>query len=261
MKNLGNLLGSDAATAYSQAIPLVTGIDGISILQYACPPPIQTRASLSSGELAIAAEAARTRKTEWFSYLEILLELAAKADFVAKGLLEAVDYHQENPRRRKWFDREQLENGCLVDYVNNSQSKYPLALSSRVRAKGTHSRHIPLLDFHVEKTSIGFGLAIEITQKLVGPDFLFLATDRSFHSVGLRLLSTTEYRRLLARAVLFSPVTDHAYAAHQMIEGESTLRISRGRYRTPPPIVIAVGSEGEVLTMPDLNRSGTFLKR
>jgi hypothetical protein len=240
INNLKNMIGCQAAKACSIVLPLIDKLEAIALLQYCPPPSVQARSQLSEKELEITSKAALIRKNNWFSYIEILLELSAKADFVTEGILDAVNYHQGHTKERIWLNKEQIVAEELVRISNADKLKHPVALCSKVSAKENNQLHIPLLDFHVEKTAMAFEMVKHITRTLFGSDFMVLATNRSFHSIGLTLKYDEEFRQLLARSILFAPIVDNAYVAHQLIEGEAVLRISKNGPNIPAPVVIAV---------------------
>ena len=255
IQNLRNMIGCEVAQACSKVLPLIDKLEAIAVMQFRLPPSIQTRVQLTEKELEIASKAAIIRKNSWFSYLEILLELSAKADFIAEGLLDAVNYHQRHSKERTWFRKEQILAGELVRISSAEELKYPVALCSKVRTKENDQLHIPLLDFHVEKTVMAFEMVKRITRTLFGSDFIILATNRSFHSIGLTLKHDNEFRQVLARSILFAPIVDNAYVAHQLIEGEASLRISKNEPNGQAPVVIALSCGENLLSVSNLKNT------
>lgn len=255
IQNLRNMIGCEVAQACSKVLPFVEKLEAIAVMQFRLPPSIQTRAQLTEKEFEIASKAAIIRKNSWFSYLEILLELSAKADFLAEGLLDAVNYHQRHSKERTWFRKEQILAEELVRISSAEEFKYPVALCSKVRTKENDQLHIPLLDFHVEKTVMAFEMVKRITRTLFGNDFIILATNRSFHSIGLTLKHDNEFRQVLARSILFAPIVDNAYVAHQLIEGEASLRISKNEPNGQAPVVIALSCGENLLSVTNLKNT------
>lgn len=251
---LRDVIGCEAAKACSMLFPNIGGLQAVAFMRYTPPPSVQTRAKLSAEELEIANRAAESRKSNWFSYLEILLELSAKAHFVASGLLSAVNYHRCHSPQRIWLDKKESIQECLTTMERSDSAYDQIALCSKVHTATGKELHIPLLDFHIEKTPIAFELVKKITRILFGDEFIVLATNRSFHSLGLVLKEEPAFMRILANSILFAPIVDNAYVAHQLMEREATLRISKDLANAKAPKVVAASNTVRILSVSDINR-------
>lgn len=236
---LDGLSGMYAPRAYAAIFDRLPDVQAVSFGAYAVPLLIQDRASLSARELDLVRQAAEHRTHIWFSYLEILLELSAKAECPVPGILNAIEYHQPHPAKRTWLSRDDLRAGRLESLCSGNPSNRPLAVYSRVRTVDARELHVPLLDFRVEKSHRSAEIAMEIARRLTAAPFVFFETARSYHMVALELLSPEAMTRFLAKSLLFSPIVDHAYVAHQLLEGEAALRIT-ARDDNDLPRVIAV---------------------
>ena len=85
------------------------------------------------------------------------------------------------------------------------------------------------------------GIVSSIAQRLLNDQYAVLETSRSYHVIGTHLLNEEEVSRFLSKAILFSPITDHAYIAHQLLEAESALRITGRDEQGDVPSLVAVG--------------------
>lgn len=234
-----HLVGVTAPLAYSAIIAQMLAIEAVSFASYSIPPLIQDRASLEPTETQLVDKAAELRKDEWFSYLEVLLNMIAREECDVTGILNAIEFHQPHPSDRVWLSRRAILEGKLVALCNNAVERSPIAVFSRIRTKSGEDRHIPLLDFHVEKRAWSLSLVVSIGRKLTRPPFLIMETSRSYHLVGTNLLPESELMKFLAKSLLYSPIVDHAYVAHQIIEGESALRITTKNDENDIPVVAA----------------------
>ncbi len=241
--DLSKLLGLYAPEAYSKIILLINEINEICVFAYEPPPNIQDRAQLTNLESKLIEKAVQLRKNNWYSFLEILLELAAKANFPTKGIIDAVYFHQSHPEKRIYLKKDDIENGKLIKICSNASFKTPFALSSKVRTNTKAQMHIPVLDFHVEKTKSTLDMAFLILEKLVDDPFLIMETERSYHAIIIGLMSGSQLNRFLSKCLLFSPITDHAYIAHQLIECESAIRLTKYKHNGASPKVIAVRNQ------------------
>ena len=221
-----NLVGKPAPEVYTGLIGSLLEVQEVAVAQYTVPPPIQERAFLTIEEQHLVERAVKARKTTRLSFLEILLEMSAEAQHAVDGILDAVGYHQKHSKSRTWLSREEVLKGGLLRVCANAQSTAPLAFLSRVKTGSSSFSHIPLLDLHVEKSNQSLNMVLSIARRLLGEGYVVLETTRSYHVVGVQLLTEKQAMMFLSKAILFSPITDHAYIAHQLIEGESALRIT-----------------------------------
>lgn len=238
--DFNKLLGLNAPVAYTEIILLISKIMEICVFAYNPPPKIQDRSKLTKSELRLVEEAAQFRKDNWYSYLEILLELAAKANFPTNGIIDAVSFHQKHPIERIYLNKDDLSKGKLIDICTKASFKTPLALSSRITTTNKLQMHIPLLDFHIEKTKSTLKMVYLILEKLVDDPFLIMESERSYHAIVIGLMTDNQLKRFLSKCLLFSPITDHAYIAHQLIECESAIRLTKYKHDGTSPKVIAV---------------------
>lgn len=247
-----DIIGLEAKLAYSKLFPYIDGLKAIALICYPQPPSIQERGELTESELKIAEEVAIIRKSLWFSYLEILLERVVKNNYVSKGLLNSINYHQEHPKSRKWVNIKELKSNNFIEIEKYCRKSTQLALCSRVATESNIPMHIPLLDFHVEKTPFSLDMVIKITKILFGDEFIVLATNRSFHSIGLTLVDDHRFKYILSNSLLFTPIIDNAYVAHQLMETEATLRIGKDSLNNKSPWVVAYAYKNGVVSEPDL---------
>lgn len=240
-ENLVNLVGRPAPEVYSAIIAASSKVREVAVAEYTTPPMIQNRAELSAEEQRLLKVAGQARQAGRLSYLEILLEKSTEVDHAVDGILDAVAYHQRHAKTRRWVSREDVMKGRLIRLCAGVSAGRPLALLSRVRTNSGCSGHIPLLDLHLEKSGRSIRLVAAVATRLLGNRYAILETGRSYHLVGTCLLNEEEARHFLSRAILFSPITDHAYIAHQLLEGESALRITGCGETGDVPTLVAVG--------------------
>lgn len=135
---------------------------------------------------------------------------------------------------------ESLEPMTLADFEGRCRAGAFTALPARHMASLTSSvttprgeRHLPMLDLQ----TTNLDLAISVADALDLPGLL-VSSGNSFHLYGQELLTPAELTPLLGRAQLLSPLTDHRWAAHQIINGYAALRISTDTERNSEPGVV-----------------------
>ena len=126
------------------------------------------------------------------------------------------------------IDIEGLENLITDAYT---------AFSSKVNIEN-ETKHLPLFDFHIpvgEKNLI----ICENVIKHLGLKGYLLDSGKSYHFMGNTPLNELDYKGLLYKALLFTPIIDRAWVSHQLIQGFSCLRISK-KYDRVPIIVLDI---------------------
>jgi hypothetical protein len=113
-----------------------------------------------------------------------------------------------------------------------------MSLSSRLISDGGQEWHIPMLDYRVPVTPENEHL-ISLQLHALGAGGWLLHSGRSYHFIGQGLLAGPEgLMNFLGRAMLFVPIVDGRWVAHQLVEGACSLRLTSGDERQPPPHVV-----------------------
>jgi hypothetical protein len=114
-----------------------------------------------------------------------------------------------------------------------------LTFSSRLMLHDGTEAHIPMLDFRLSSSSETLPTAMAVIRQL-GINGVMLDSGQSYHFYGLALISSEELRKFLAKALLFTPVIDYRWIAHQLIEGACALRLSSGAEQQKIPTTVAI---------------------
>lgn len=157
----------------------------------------------------------------WPALLSVFLE----ENCYSEALLREAFYHQPN-RDYIYVERSHLES------FFSTKMPSPLAVNSKVLLADGSARHIPLLDFKVPSKEGHDTLVVECVRAL-GLCGHVLDSGRSYHFIGTSLMSESELLDLLAKFIFLDPVSDKAWAAHQILERSASLRISEVRGQSP----------------------------
>lgn len=111
-------------------------------------------------------------------------------------------------------------------------------INSRVILENGTIRHIPMLDFHISYSDRNT-IAVKEVCKLLGYHGFVLSSGRSYHFIGNTLITKSEMISFLGRALLFTPIVDTVWIAHQLQDQACTLRIS-GKYGVYPEVISKV---------------------
>lgn len=91
----------------------------------------------------------------------------------------------------------------------------------------THRRllHLPMLDFHIAVSNRNTQIVKQICSQLGFKVGFILNSGNSYHYIGKQLIAEGELLHILSRALLYGPIVDIRWIAHQLIERSCTLRI------------------------------------
>lgn len=122
-----------------------------------------------------------------------------------------------------------------------NRSRKMIAVSSKVISLGGKIRHIPMLDLRIPVGSTGKASAISILKE-IGQSGYLINSGKSFHFYGSESVTQKRFMKMLGMALLFSPLVDVPWIAHQLIEGAAALRLSsKIGYKHRPYLVGEIG--------------------
>lgn len=102
---------------------------------------------------------------------------------------------------------------------------------------------LPLLDFHCPETSENDTLVQQVCKELFQNAALVFSSGESYHALGLHSMDDPTFQKFLARSLLFAPIVDARYVAHQLIEGACALRLSASPVKpNQPKLKFALGA-------------------
>lgn len=176
----------------------------------------------------LISKAQEKKKIDGVRFWNALLTIFVEEKIVNEKLVAEVFYHQPN-RDFVYVDRTGIDeffSGCKVA---------PQAINSKVLMIDGTSRHIPLLDFKVPSKQGHEGLVVDCVRAM-GLSGYVLDSGRSYHFIGTTLVSESELFDCLAKFVLLDPISDKAWAVHQLIERSASLRVSERGGEAPTVI-------------------------
>jgi len=101
-----------------------------------------------------------------------------------------------------------------------------LSFSSRIELAERGTKQLPLLDFHCPESAENDRLVTEVCKQLYRHTTLVFTSGESYHALGLDPLDERGFQDFLTRSLLFAPIVDARYVAHQLLEGACALRLS-----------------------------------
>jgi len=241
---LSRLVGLSACDAYANIIKNLPEIKFVSIFKYLPPKTVQLRSDLSDSDRQVISRGLKIRAQLGLPFWDSIMLVIMKDHIGSSSLLNACRYHQSSKKQDMLLSRQVVLRGFLQRTVDLCQPNESVSLISEIRLRNGRIGHIPFLDFHCPVSKRAEPLVLAVAKKIFCGSVLVLNSGHSYHAVGTTILKSTALTEFLARALLFGPIVDRAYIAHQLIEQRCALRISRGGHNNAIPKVIAI-IEGE----------------
>jgi hypothetical protein len=150
-------------------------------------------------------------------------------------LLQEATFHQSHVDSLLRISRDQVLVGRLTELMNTQPAGYHLSFSSKIELGGEETKQLPLLDFHCPESVENDRLVSEVCKQLYRDTTLIFSSGESYHALGLDPLDEHGFRDFLTRSLLFAPIVDARYVAHQLLEGACALRLSNSANKPNRP--------------------------
>jgi hypothetical protein len=212
-------------------------IDALFIHRFLAPPPFDKRLHELPQAKPLFDEALRIRQLWGVPFPDALNVALLHTQAYSPEIVRAVAYHHDMglPHR---VSRDEVVT--LSGQGDASPSNQLIALSSRVGMVGRPDLHLQLLDFHIQPSAEASRLALAVLVAIKAQRGWLLDSGRSYHFISEALVDSVALQSFLARAMLFAPITDRNWIAHQLIEGRAALRIfGNPRTGAGQPVVVA----------------------
>jgi hypothetical protein len=195
-------------------------IEAITLLQFPTTPLLQERLPINGNAERSVAHALNLRSMYNIPFWDGLMNAQFQDSAFTPALLKEALHHnkvlsQVTVKRADLYRLKEFSGLVSENY----------GINSRVYYKNGQTRHIVLLDFHLPKQPENIVCA-ESVLKLLGLKGYLLETNKSYHFIGDSTISEHDLKIVLYRALLFSPIIDKNWIAHQLLEGSCTLRIT-----------------------------------
>jgi hypothetical protein len=233
--DLQSLIGLEAVLAYQSLLLSHAQIQGATLFRYDAPPSMQDRIEITHAESTLIERANSMRKGTGIPFWEAIFATCAVEGHCTEPILAATFFHngQGSPQ---YVSRREIEDGILAKIATGTTRT--VALGSRVvDALGT-SGHVSFLDFHCDVSAGNRAVVHEVCRKVMPRGFLIFDSGGSYHACTTTVISDGERVRMLAMALLASPIVDARYVAHQLLQDSSSIRISHGGKSGKVPTVI-----------------------
>ena len=233
-------LGYTAAQVFTNLVTSDECIDKIFVHTFNQPPLLQDRIVFSQIEKRVFLRASSLREEHALPFWDALLMSCLEAPTVPYRLLDAVTYHQDNSNSITIVSRSDVIAGALIK-TSEATMQPRVAVLSKVILHDGSLGHIPILDFHCYTSSHSLAIVRAVCERLFDRGGFVLESGESYHGIGVGVLTPEAFLDFLSMSLLFCPIVDRAYVAHQLLHRACSLRISTGgRAQKIPRVVSAI---------------------
>ena len=228
-------IGSETSKCVEYLVAATPEIQAIAVTTITRPRPLQDRITFTLAEAAHFKSALRTRAKSGLPFWDCLLLNCFNKESVSDSLLNQVNFHQSNVGAETSIERSTILAGELRALHRKHRGNSMLSLLSRIRTSDETRRNFVFLDFHIPSSQSNHEIVAKVVRRLLPYPAFIINSGASYHVIGTKLVSDQEFRNTLTQALLFAPITDRAYLAHQLLEDRAALRISRGGHADAVP--------------------------
>lgn len=220
-------IGCRASDAVQELLLSFGDVASVTFSSYSHLPMVQERVSLSEGEASIVERAIERRSSTRLPFWDSVMLSISESEEPADNLLDTAATHVSMRGSDIVLNRNRLMSGGVQELEHkNSLAKAETCIVSEISMADGTIQHLPMIDFHCAPTLAGRLAATGVCKRIFPKGALLAKSGESFHAYGLELISIPKFVQFLGMALLYSPIIDRAYVAHQLIEGRCALRIS-----------------------------------
>jgi hypothetical protein len=145
---------------------------------------------------------------------------------------------KEDTFRPVLVERKQLTSSWLTKYLAEFPSHQLLGLCSLCTCGDGSTRHIPLMDFKISPSPQAQSWILEAMQKLGQKSGFLLESGKSYHFLGLGLLTELEFVRFYGGCLLLGEGVDTRYIGHRLKDMNGVIRITSNAAKPNTPVVV-----------------------
>jgi len=236
-QKLFDLVGTKAPTAYRDLILAHSAVEAIAVCRYKTPPTLQQRISVTPLEQEIIDAALGIRLEARIPFWVAIFAACLRAGKCSDSLFDAALFHNGFGDLTA-VPVNSLKLDGLKDIVAKGQNN--IGLVSRVELTDGDAHHLAMMDFHCGIAAENTEMVASVCRRLMPNGFILLDSGDSYHACGIVLLTAEERLEFLSKSLLFAPIVDSSYIAHQLMQPMSSIRISTGGSRAKCPEVLRV---------------------
>jgi len=232
-------IGLEAPRFVALLVKRFPNIKAITLFRPPSSLPIQEDPAIDGSERALIERALAIRSDLALPFWDSLLLYVSTHSAKSQHLLKRATLHNPQHLDALQIHRDDCTESRLLKIIEALPSGRMLAISSRMQTKQNVSLHLPMLDFHCPISPENDALVKSVMTE-IGLEGYIARSGRSYHFYGNTLVDEESLITILGKALLFSPIVDRAWIAHQLLERACGLRISPGKDYQNCPVIVSV---------------------
>lgn len=218
-------IDKSAEAAYQALVRLLHHVSSIFVAPYQFAPDYEIRLKGSVRAEKIL-QRARNRRTKYgIPFWDAVILEGMTTGPIDESILDGALYHQSTGETLLEVSRNDVLGIGIVATVEKAGIPYPWAVLSRVRADDGTEYHFPMLDFRCPISEANLMSLQRVAERLLDCPWVLIESECSYHLLGASLLSDRELAKFFGASILFGPLVDRNYVAHQLLNGSGALRI------------------------------------
>jgi hypothetical protein len=232
-----SVIGFEAPRFVALLVQRFPNIEAITLFRPPSSLPIQQDPSIDGSEQVLIKQALAIRSELSLPFWDSLLLYISTHPAKAHHLLKRATLHNPQNLDALQIHRDDCTESRLRKIIEVLPCGRMLAISSRMLTRQGNTLHLPMLDFHC-LASPENDILVKSVMTEIGLEGYIARSGRSYHFYGNKLVDEQSLVAILAKALLFSPIVDRAWIAHQLLERACGLRISPGKDYQNCPVII-----------------------
>lgn len=231
-------IGADAPRLVEHLVETNREIECIKVFRPRYFLPLQDVPGIPQQECDVIQSGLRLREEIGLSFWDATLLFVSSHPVTAGTVLKHATRHNSQDMDHTVVARQDCTESHLRKLVGQLANGQILAVSSKVQTANNHFKHIPMLDFHCRESESNLCVVKTVISQL-GLSGFIAKSGGSYHFYGSDLIVERELIEILGKSLLFSPIVDHRWIGHQIVERACGLRISPGKEYTWCPEIVA----------------------
>lgn len=202
-----------------------TTVESLELYLYSKPVGLQERVVLDSEEEAVIQSAKLLKAETGRGFWDSLLGEAHKSGLQSSRIARECLFHQGPGAHLRTVKRTELTGPEFFGSLGAQASSGRIGMSSRTASTEGRHLHIPMIDFACPPLREDESFLHCVCEQLFSTGYTLVPSGGSYHALGTSLVSEDGRIDFLARCLLFAPLVDSRYVAHQLMQPFSTLRV------------------------------------
>lgn len=203
-----------------------SSIQTLRFIEFSMVPSIQQRFLPGFIQTQAIDSALEIRASLKLPFWDCLLSTQLNSKYFSKEIIKEAGFHNST-KSEVSLSRSEIPN--LLRFFERDKH---YGINSKVITSDGNTLHLPLLDFHISSEEENLPCVEQVLQMLNVKGYI-LQTNKSFHFYGTQLMEEYDFITFLSKSLLYSPIIDKNWIAHQLIERSATLRITSKDGKSP----------------------------